>query len=105
MTNGESHGRLILPRWILKDGVTEDDMRAVASRIFGEVAPEIVFVGPPFAIGDRVALQPHLDLWMRGIRYGTIMGHQIGRKGNDMWNVYTDGGPAVLLGNDDLRAV
>lgn len=24
------------------------------------------------AVGDRVALAPHLDLWMAGIRFGTV---------------------------------
>lgn len=29
---------------------------------------------PPdrWAVGDRVQLAPHLDLWMRGARYGTV---------------------------------
>ena len=26
----------------------------------------------PIKVGDRVALAPHLDLWMQGQRYGTV---------------------------------
>lgn len=26
----------------------------------------------PIVVGDRVALAPHLDLWMAGVRYGTV---------------------------------
>lgn len=31
-----------------------------------------------FAVGDRVKIAPHTDLWMRGVRYATIT--KVGRK-------------------------
>lgn len=31
-----------------------------------------------FEVGDRVALAPWLDLWMRGVRFGNVTG--VGRK-------------------------
>lgn len=30
--------------------------------------------GDTFTRGDRVALAPHLDLWMMGARHGTVIG-------------------------------
>lgn len=27
----------------------------------------------PIKTGDRVAIAPHLDLWMRGVRYGNVV--------------------------------
>lgn len=27
----------------------------------------------PIRVGDRVALAPHLDLWMAGVRFGTVV--------------------------------
>lgn len=28
---------------------------------------------PIIAVGDRVALAPHLDLWMAGVRFGEVV--------------------------------
>ena len=85
MTDQPKRGKLYFPRWLTKQGggATTEELQEIADRLFGEGAPEIVLVGPPFEIGDRVALQPHTDLWMRGARYGTVRGHRLGRKGGD----------------------
>lgn len=34
----------------------------------------IGFDGVPYMVGDRVELHPGTDLWMRGARYGTVVG-------------------------------
>lgn len=33
--------------------------------------------GKPYAIGDRVELHPGTDLWMRGARYGEVIGSSL----------------------------
>ena len=33
--------------------------------------------GKEYAIGDRVELHPGCDLWMRGARYGTVVGSSL----------------------------
>ena len=53
---------------LISDGHNRDEMvTAVITQPFG---PRTLADN----IGKRVELQPHLDLWMQGDRYGTIIG-------------------------------
>ena len=46
----------------------------------------------PIFDGDRVALAPHLDLWMAGVRFGTVIAVQANEEGTRMYCVdYGDG--------------
>lgn len=33
--------------------------------------------GSEYAVGDRVEIHPGTDLWMRGARYGTVIGSSL----------------------------
>jgi hypothetical protein len=57
----------------------------------------------PIFVGDRVALAPHLDLWMAGCRYGTVT--SIGGEGMVSGRFYfvdLDTGLNVTLDPDSL---
>lgn len=46
----------------------------------------------PIFDGDRVALAPHLDLWMQGIRFGIVVQQSVNEEGTRMYCVdYGDG--------------
>lgn len=34
------------------------------------------FDGKPYQVGDRVEIHPGTDLWMRGARYGRVIGRR-----------------------------
>lgn len=54
--------------------------------------------------GDRVALAPHLDLWMSGYRFGTVTAHSTFGAGpiHHRYYVLTDDGFVHPLDSDDL---
>lgn len=60
----------------------------------------------PILVGDRVALAPHLDLWMAGRRFGDVLAVAIDNIGRRYF-VEFDGGPlrTWLRGEDLLGAV
>jgi len=41
------------------------------------MADLIGYDGSGYGIGDRVELHPGTDLWMRGARYGTVIGSSL----------------------------
>lgn len=57
----------------------------------------------PINAGDRVALAPHLDLWMAGIRYGDVgkitRSHKTGER---IYRVDYGAGRFTWLSGDDL---
>lgn len=57
----------------------------------------------PIKTGDRVALAPHLDLWMAGCRFGTVtsVGGE-GSMGGRFYFVDLDTGRNVTLNESDL---
>lgn len=48
--------------------------------------------------GQRVGLHPATDLWMRGVKYGTVVGTAV-INGQDMLMVTLDGGWAKQVNN------
>jgi len=48
--------------------------------------------------GQRVQLHPATDLWMRGVKYGTVVGTAV-INGRDMLMVALDGGWAKQVNN------
>jgi hypothetical protein len=59
----------------------------------------------PIVTGDRVALAPHLDLWMMGHRFGVVTSIQEGLVGGRFYFVDVGGGVKgrnVTLQPDDL---
>lgn len=60
----------------------------------------------PIVVGDRVALAPHLDLWMAGVRYGIVTSIQEGLVGGRFYFVDlpsgVSGGRNVTFSADDL---
>lgn len=55
----------------------------------------------PVTEGARVALAPHLDLWMAGLRYGTVTSMHVGTA-RPFYFVQLDNGKNVTLEPDDL---
>lgn len=41
----------------------------------------------PIRVGQRVALAPHLDLWMAGVRYGTCVSIDTALNGQTVYTV------------------
>lgn len=56
----------------------------------------------PIVVGDRVALAPHLDLWMAGVRYGIVTSIQEGLVGGRFYFVDLPGGRNATMDPDDL---
>lgn len=58
----------------------------------------------PIKNGDRVALAPHLDLWMAGCRYGTVTRRGIDSRPNPekFYRITLDTGREVTLLESDL---
>ena len=52
-----------------------------------------------YGIGDRVELHPGTDLWMRGVRYGEVIGESLTPK--DRVHVRLDRIPGVFVGSED----
>ena len=56
--------------------------------------------GSAYGVGDRVELHPGCDLWMRGARFGTVVGSsitsedrvkvQLDRTGSKLWSAPED---------------
>ena len=64
------------------------------------------FDGVAYAIGDRVEIHPGTDLWMRGVRYGAVVGGSL--TPNDRVHVRMDkfpGGQPVAGSEDTFRKV
>lgn len=60
----------------------------------------------PIIDGDRVALAPHLDLWMQGIRFGIVVEQSVNEENERRYLVqYTPGDAVWLTGEDLLGAV
>jgi hypothetical protein len=51
----------------------------------------------PIVVGDRVALAPHLDLWMAGVRFGIVTSIQDGLVGGRFY--FIDYGEGVRKRN------
>lgn len=56
----------------------------------------------PVTEGARVALAPHLDLWMAGVRYGTVLEENENEAGERLWMIRTDADRTVFLREEDL---
>lgn len=52
-------------------------------------------------VGSRVALAPHLDLWMAGVRYGTVTSMNTGTA-TPFYFVKVESGQTITLEPDDL---
>lgn len=61
----------------------------------------------PIINGDRVALAPHLDLWMSGVRYGQVVEQMVNEENERMYCVVLPNGRTSvwLTGEDLLGAV
>ncbi len=61
--------------------------------------------GNGYSIGDRVELHPGCDLWMRGARYGVVVGTSL--TAQDRVKVRLDARPGRLYScpEDRLRAI
>lgn len=55
--------------------------------------------GQPYRIGDRVELHPGTDLWMRGAKYGEVVGASLTPK--DRVQVRVDATGKVIAGSED----
>lgn len=55
--------------------------------------------GNGYTIGDRVELHPATDLWMRGARYGVVVGTSL--TSADRVRVRLDKRPGVFAGHED----
>lgn len=55
--------------------------------------------GNGYDIGDRVELHPGTDLWMRGVRYGQVVGSSF--TPNDRVKVKLDKLPGTFAGSED----
>jgi len=65
-----------------------------------------VFTGyndKPYRIGDRVEMSPHFDLWMRGCKYGTVVGCSL--TPNDRVHVLMDNDRKYFGKEDDWRGL
>jgi len=62
--------------------------------------PIIGYDGKPYGIGDRVEIHPGTDLWMRGARYGEVVGTSI--TSDDRVRVVMDKVPGIRSGTADL---
>lgn len=57
----------------------------------------------PVINGDRVALAPHLDLWMSGVRYGIVAQQMVNEENERMYCVVLPNGrTSVWLSGEDL---
>lgn len=57
----------------------------------------------PIINGDRVALAPHLDLWMSGVRYGNVIQTMVNEENLRMYCVLLPNGrTSVWLSGEDL---
>jgi hypothetical protein len=59
----------------------------------------IGYDGKSYGVGDRVELHPGTDLWMRGARYGEVVGTSL--TPNDRVRVKLDKLPGVFAGSED----
>jgi hypothetical protein len=60
--------------------------------------------GNGYDIGDRVELHPGCDLWMRGVRYGRVVGTSVTR--DDRVHVVLDRKAGIWHGReDDFRRI
>lgn len=59
--------------------------------------------GTAYGIGDRVEIHPGTDFWMRGARYGVVVG--IVPTSDDRVRVQLDRGPKVCGSEDTFRLV
>lgn len=53
-------------------------------------------------VGSRVALAPHLDLWMAGVRYGEVIDTSVNENREVMYLVKCDEFNRLWAGPDDL---
>lgn len=53
----------------------------------------------PIRMGDRVALAPHLDLWMAGVRFGRVIDSRGVAGGGRAWLVWCS--PTVRFWAED----
>lgn len=60
---------------------------------------------PEFTIGQRVALAPHLDLWMAGVRFGEISSIEAGSSDADTGYGILANGRVYWLDASDFRAL
>ena len=67
----------------------------------------IGYDGREYALNSRVELSPHLDLWMRGARYGTVARFRVGPNVRVFVKVDKLGArqAAVMMTEDCVRAV
>lgn len=59
----------------------------------------------PIKVGDRVALAPHLDLWMQGVRFGQVIESVPNEEGGTMYLIEHGIGTDWIMGEDLLGAV
>lgn len=60
--------------------------------------------GNGYDVGDRVELHPASDFWMRGVRYGRVVGTRITK--DDRVHVVLDHKPGVWSGREtDFRRI
>ena len=65
----------------------------------GNLSDIIGYDGNAIAIGDRVELHPATNLWMRGARFGTVVGLSITDR--DRVKIMLDNGERVYSGSAD----
>lgn len=72
---------------------------------YNEITELIGYDGKPYTIGDRVELHPAHDLWMRGARFGEVVGVRSTPK--DRVHVKLDKRPGHVFGGaeDQFRKV
>lgn len=56
----------------------------------------------PIYVGDRVALAPHLDLWMAGLRYGEVTDIMVNGEGVRWYHVKCNLSTSFWAHGDDL---
>jgi hypothetical protein len=56
----------------------------------------------PIKDGDRVALAPHLDLWMAGIRFGWVNHQLVDEGGTRRYRVFCNHNTSFWATADDL---
>lgn len=56
----------------------------------------------PVFVGDRVAIAPHTDLWMRGVRFGHVCDRVLDPETGDILFAVATGSTVVNLHKDDL---
>ena len=61
--------------------------------------------GNGLSIGDRIELSPACDLWMRGARYGTIVGFSLTPKDRVRFTLDRTGGKVWCSSSDMVTRV